>query len=132
MDEVWESTLYTGFGDLCGAEIVKSKMCVTLLSKELIANSIIELKFKHEFEGEEYITFEAAKLQNPDKFGRDLTVYCTTREEVEDEKPLKKSPNQTKLKTLTFLSDEIFPTEVLVFLSLTFFRNMKRAAQMLP
>jgi hypothetical protein len=90
------------------------------------------LKFKHKFEGEEYITFEAAKLQNPDKFGSDLTVYCATREEVEDGKTVKKSPNQTKLKTLTFLSDEIFLTEVLVFLSFTFFRNKKRAAQMLP
>jgi len=90
------------------------------------------LKFKHKFEGEEYITFEAAKLQNPDKFGRDLTVYCTTREKVEDGKPVKKSPNQTKLKTLTFGFNEIFLTKVLVFLSLTFFRNKKRAAQMLP
>jgi len=49
------------------------------------------LKFKHEFEGEEYITFEVAKMQNPDKFGREYTVYCTTREEIEEEKPVKKT-----------------------------------------
>ncbi len=39
------------------------------------------LKFVHEYEGEQYCTFEVAKLQNPDKFGRDHTVYCTTPEE---------------------------------------------------
>lgn len=49
------------------------------------------LKFKHEFEGEEYISFEVAKMQNPDKFGREYTVYCTTREDVEEENPAKKS-----------------------------------------
>lgn len=39
-------------------------------------------KFKHEFEGEEYITFEVAKMQQPDKFGRTHTAYVSTREEV--------------------------------------------------
>ena len=49
------------------------------------------MKFKYEYEGSEYITFEVAKLQNPDQFGRDYTVYCTTLEEIPDEKPTKKS-----------------------------------------
>lgn len=53
------------------------------------------LKFVHEFEGQEYCTFEVAKMQQPDRFGRDYTVYCTTREEVEEEKPAKK-PRKTK------------------------------------
>ena len=57
------------------------------------------LKFKHEFEGEEYITFEVAKMQNPDKFGRDYTVYCTTREEVEDEKPAPKKRKSKKAES---------------------------------
>ena len=54
------------------------------------------LKFKHEYEGEEYITFEVAKMKQPDKFNRSYTVYCTTREEVEDEKP---APKKRKSKT---------------------------------
>lgn len=41
------------------------------------------LKFVHQYKGEQYCTFEVAKLQNPDKFGREYTVYCTTI--VEDE-----------------------------------------------
>ena len=54
------------------------------------------LKFKREFEGEEYITFEVAKLQNPDKFGRDYTVYCITSEEAEEEKPAPKKRKSKK------------------------------------
>ena len=57
------------------------------------------LKFKHEFEGEEYIRFEVAKMQNPDKFGRDYTVYCTTREDVEDEKPAPKKRKPKKAES---------------------------------
>lgn len=52
------------------------------------------LKFVHEYEGEQYCTFEVAKMQQPDKFGRDYTVYCTTREEVEDKKPANKNRKQ--------------------------------------
>lgn len=54
------------------------------------------LKYKHEFEGEEYVTFEVAKMQNPDKFGREYTVYCTTKEETEEKKP---APKSRKRKT---------------------------------
>jgi hypothetical protein len=49
------------------------------------------LEHKHEFEGNEYITFEVAKMQNVDKFGRSHTAYVSTREETEDEKSKKKS-----------------------------------------
>lgn len=55
------------------------------------------LKHVHEFEGEQYCTFEVAKLQEPDKFGRDHTVYCTTMEEVPEEAP-KKSPKKSTKK----------------------------------
>jgi hypothetical protein len=54
------------------------------------------LKFKHEYEGEEYVTFEVAKMKQPDKFNRSYTVYCTTIEEVEDKKP---APKKRKSKT---------------------------------
>ncbi|MDX8339064.1 hypothetical protein SLH46_07705 [Draconibacterium sp. IB214405] len=43
------------------------------------------LKYVHEYEGEQYCTFEVARLQEPDKFGRDHTVYCTTMEDVPEE-----------------------------------------------
>ena len=39
------------------------------------------MKFKHEFEGEEYITFEVAKMKKPDDFERTHTAYVTTKEE---------------------------------------------------
>jgi len=54
------------------------------------------LKFKHKYEGEDYISFEVAKLQSTDKFGKDFTVYCTTQEEVEDEKPVPKKRKSQK------------------------------------
>ena len=60
-------------------------------------------KFIHDYESEEYVKFEVAKMQNPDKFGRDYTVYRTTREEVEDEKPAKKTrkkENRLKLNSV--------------------------------
>ena len=41
------------------------------------------LKHKHEFEGNEFITLEVAKMQQADKFGRTHTAYVTIREEVE-------------------------------------------------
>ena len=42
------------------------------------------LKHKHEFEGEEYITFEVARMQKPDDFDRTHTAYVTILEEEKD------------------------------------------------
>ena len=42
--------------------------------------------FTYQFNGELYITFEVAKMKNPDQFGREYTVYVSRQEEV-DEKP---------------------------------------------
>lgn len=39
-------------------------------------------KFKHEYEGNEYITFEVAKMQQSDKWGRTHTAYVSTREKI--------------------------------------------------
>jgi len=47
------------------------------------------LKHKHEFEGNEYITFEVAKLQQPDSYDRTHTCYVSVQEEAEPEKPKK-------------------------------------------
>ncbi len=41
-------------------------------------------QFFHEFNGKEYLTFEIARLQEPDKFGRTHTAYVVTKEEVEE------------------------------------------------
>jgi hypothetical protein len=53
------------------------------------------LKFVHDYKGEDYVSFEVAKMKEPDQFGRDYTVYCTTTEEVADEKP---APKKRKAK----------------------------------
>lgn len=54
-------------------EIVK----VTLKVEEL-------LKHKHEFKGEEYVTLEVAKMQQPDKFDRTHTAYVSTKVEQDE------------------------------------------------
>lgn len=42
------------------------------------------LKHKHEFEEEEYITFELARMQKPDDYGRTHTAYVSILEETEE------------------------------------------------
>ena len=49
------------------------------------------LQHAHEYKGEQYLTFEVAKLQNPDSFGNDYTVYVNKLVETE-EKPQKTAP----------------------------------------
>ena len=48
----------------------------------------------YEFDGQLYITFEIAKMKQPDQFGREFTLYVNRKEEVADEpKPARqKSP----------------------------------------
>jgi len=38
-------------------------------------------KCSHEYEGETYVTFEVARMQQPDKYGKTHTCYCQSREE---------------------------------------------------
>lgn len=47
------------------------------------------LKFQHEYNGEQYISFEVAKMQSRDKYGRTHTAYVTTSEEIQEEAPKK-------------------------------------------
>ena len=56
------------------------------------------LKFKHTYKDEDYITFEVAKMQNPDKFGHDYTVYVNRLEEeqISEPVPAPKAKKQTK------------------------------------
>jgi len=49
------------------------------------------LQFKHEFNGQEHVTLEVARMQQPDKFNRTHTAYVTTVEETVEEKPKKRT-----------------------------------------
>ena len=65
---------YIGKGTAVGGmEIVK----VTLKVEDL-------LKVTHEFQGVEYLTFELAKMQNTDDYGRTHTAYVSIRENAEE------------------------------------------------
>ena len=66
---------YIGKGtQVAGMEIVK----VTLKVEEL-------LKLTHEFQGVEYLTFEIAKMQSTDDYGRTHTAYVSVREDAAEE-----------------------------------------------
>ena len=66
---------YIGKGTaVAGMEIVK----VTLKVEDL-------LKVTHEFQGVEYLTFELAKMQNADDYGRTHTAYVSIREDATEE-----------------------------------------------
>lgn len=68
------SKSYIGKGTaVAGMDIVK----VTLKVEEL-------LKVTHEFQGVEYLTFELAKMQNTDDYGRTHTAYVSVREDAEE------------------------------------------------
>ncbi len=57
------------------------------------------LKFKHEYEVVEYITFEMGPLKATDKFGRTYTAWVSSREEVEtvaESKPVPKRKKRVK------------------------------------
>lgn len=62
---------------------------VTVKVKELLSQV-------HDFNGEQYCSFEVAKMQHPDKFGRGWTVYSTTMEETPDERTQKPTKRSTK------------------------------------
>ena len=49
---------------------------ITLKMEDVMLN-------KYNYEGRDFITFELAQLQQPDKFGRTHTAYVSTQEEVE-------------------------------------------------
>jgi len=57
-------------------------------------------KCSHEFEGETYVTFEVARMQQPDKYGKTHTCYYQSREEdtAEDPQETSKTKNSKKEK----------------------------------
>ena len=80
---------YIGKGTaVAGLYIVK----VTLKVEDL-------LKVTHEWNGVEYLTFELAKMQQKDEFGRTHTAYVSVREkdeEKEEAEQQKKAAKETK------------------------------------
>jgi len=64
-----------------GKQVVTKKGKVLDIVKVTLKVSEV-LKYKHEYEGEDYMTFEVAQMQKPDDFKRTHTAYVSTREEV--------------------------------------------------
>jgi len=54
------------------------------------------VKFAHKYNDEDYISLEVAKLQNPDNFGHDYTVYVNRLEEEQVNEPAPAPKKQTK------------------------------------
>jgi hypothetical protein len=54
------------------------------------------LKFAHKYNDEDYISLEVAKLQTPDNFGHDYTVYVNRLEEEQVSEPAPAPKKQTK------------------------------------
>lgn len=69
------------------------------------------LKFAHNYEGEDYISFEVARMQNPDKFGRQYTVYVNSLVEHQEERgketPAKKNTTKRKITATAENEDEM-------------------------
>ncbi|MDB4583456.1 hypothetical protein N9164_09910 [Draconibacterium sp.] len=67
--------------------IGKGTQVTTTAGKELdiikisISKAAFE-QYKHEYENKEYLTFEVAKMQSPDNYGRTHTCYVSKLEEV--------------------------------------------------
>ena len=79
---------YIGKGkQIAGLEIVK----ITCKLEDL-------QKFAYDYDGTEYVTFEIAKMKNPDSFSRTHTAYVSQKEEAEvnEPKPEKKTAKPKK------------------------------------
>jgi hypothetical protein len=59
-----------------GLEIIKVSMKISDI-----------LKYAHKYNDEDYISLEVAKLQTPDNFGHDYTVYVNRLEEEQVKEP---------------------------------------------
>ncbi len=68
------------------------------------------VKFAHKYNDEDFISLEVAKLQNPDNFGHDYTVYVNRLEEeqVSEPAPALKAKKQTKKSK----AEKLEPSEV--------------------
>jgi hypothetical protein len=68
-------------------------------------------KFAYFYDGVEYVSFEVAKMKEPDQFGRDYTVYVNQQEEAEakvkDKKPAYKSKKKSTKAKSPEVSDDL-------------------------
>jgi phage protein D len=86
---------YIGKGkQVAGLQIAK----VTCKLEDLV-------KFAYEYDGTEYVTFEVAKMKNPDSYGRDYTVYVSQSEEVNEPAQKKASPKKAVKKSKKATAD---------------------------
>ena len=56
------------------------------------------VKFAHKYNDEDYISLEVAKLQNPDNFGHDYTVYVNRLEEEQVTEPARSGSEKANQK----------------------------------
>ena len=68
-----------------GLEIIKINLKISDL-----------VKFAHKYNDEDYISLEVAKLQSPDNFGHDYTVYVNRLEEEQVSEPVPAPKKQSK------------------------------------
>jgi len=54
------------------------------------------VKFAHKYNDEDYISLEIARLQNPDKFGHDYTVYVNRLDDGKVQTPASEAASKKK------------------------------------
>jgi len=64
------------------------------------------VKFAHSFNNEDYISLEIARLQNPDKFGHEYTVYVNHLEDGQVEEPTQKEDSKKRSRKIKATSPE--------------------------
>ena len=71
------------------------------------------VKFAHKYNDEDYISLEVAKLQTPDNFGHDYTVYVNRLEEEQVSEPARSGSEKANQKIQSFKAGsflQIFPS----------------------
>jgi len=70
-------------------------------------------KLSHQYNGEDYITFEVARLQNPDSFGHQYTAYVNklveTREPATVQEPSSRKKTRQAPKPAPTIADIDLP-----------------------
>ena len=69
------------------------------------------IKLAHTYNGEDYITFEVAKLQKPDSFGHQYTAYVNSLVETKEPEVTQKAvaPKKTRKKAAPILENSDLP-----------------------
>ena len=77
-----------------------------------VSCKIAELvKLAHEYKGEQYITFEVAKLQFPDSFGHEYTAYVNKMVETVEPAPVGNFEKRRAAEKKTKKAPELVPAE---------------------